>query len=235
MMTKKVYLEILRCIALLLVVLIHVVAIPIQNWGTTPGIGYPLYSLLYTSGNLGVPLFLMISGTLLLNPNKEISLEKIYKKMIPRILIPLVFFGYCFALLEMYFNMRTISVKMFGDAVLRVLNKESWGHLWYMYLLLGIYLFLPIIRILLTKMTDREIVYMMSIFTFLGFGIPTINAVFKTSINLEQPSPLCHITVFMMGYLILRYHKVVKFRKCIYLWYDFGDCTCSSWRSCRND
>ena len=214
---KQTYLEVLRCVALLLVVSIHVVAIPIQNWTINPGTWYSAYSLIYTVGNFGVPLFLMISGSLLLNPERDISLEKIYKKMIPRILIPLLFFGYCFALLEIFFNTRTFDASMFVESVLRVLNKNSWGHLWYLYLLTGIYLILPVLRVLLDKVTDKQLEYLMGVLCFLGFIIPTINVIFGTTISLEQPKPLCHITFFIMGYVISRYYTSKKFKNYLYL------------------
>ena len=142
---KQLYLEVLRCVALLFVVSIHVVAMPIQNWKVNSGLCYPAYSLTYIFGNFGVPLFLMISGALLLNPDKNISLEKLYKKMFPRILLPLLFFGYCFALMEIFFDTHCITSSMFVEGILRVLNKKSWDHLWYLYLMMSIYLVLPII------------------------------------------------------------------------------------------
>lgn len=214
---KQIYLEVLRCVALLFVVNIHVVAIPIQNWVTNPGTWYPAYSLTYIIGNFGVPLFLMISGSLLLNPEKYISLKKLYKKMIPRILIPLLVFGYCFALMEIFFDIHSINASMFVEGLLRVLNKKSWEHLWYLYLLIGIYLMLPVIRVLLNKITDKQLEYLMGVLCFLAFIIPTVNAVFGTNISLEQPRPLCHITSFIMGYVISRYYILKTFKRYLYL------------------
>lgn len=214
---KQLYLEVLRCIALLFVVTIHVVAIPIQNWSVNQGIWYPAYAITYIVGNFGVPLFLMISGSLLLDPKRDISLEKLYKKMIPRILLPLLFFGYSFALMEIFFDTHRITSSMFMEGALRVLNKQSWGHLWYLYLLIGIYLVLPIIRMTLDKISDKQLEYLMVILCFLGFMIPTINAVFGTTISLEQPKPLCHLTCFIMGYVLSRYYTSEEFKKYLYL------------------
>lgn len=214
---KRVYLEVLRCVALLCVVSIHVVSLPVHNWRANPGTEYPVYSLVYTIGNLGVPLFLMISGSLLLDLQKDISLKKLYKKMIPRILIPLIFFGYCFALMEIFFETRSMNARMFMEGFFRVLNKKSWTHLWYLYLMIGIYLVLPVIRMLLNKISDKELEYLMGVLCFLAFVIPTINAVFGTTISLEQPKPLCHLTSFIMGYVISQYYTSKKFKKYLYV------------------
>lgn len=217
MRNKKIYLEVLRCLALVFVVLIHVVAIPIQNWTTNPGEWYPAYSLAYTIGNFGVPLFLMISGALLCNPDKSISLKKIYSKMIPRILVPLAFFGYCYALLEILFETHSITISMFGEAVIRVLNEESWGHLWYMYLMIGIYLMLPIVRFFFQKMDNCQLLYTMIVLFIMGYLIPTINTLSGLHLTLEHPSPLCHLTVFMMGYVILKFAEYSLLRKLVYI------------------
>lgn len=214
---KKIYLEVLRCVALLCVIAVHVAAIPIQNWETNPGTWYFVYPVTYAVGCLGVPLFLMISGSLLLDPQKNISLEKLYKKMIPRILLPLLFFGYCFALMEIFFDTHTIKVSMFVEGLVHVLNKTSWEHLWYLYLLIGIYLLLPIIRVLLNKITDKQLEYLMGVLFFLAFVIPTVNKVLGTTISLEEPKPLCHITSFIMGYVVSRYHTSERFKKYLYL------------------
>lgn len=45
----------------------------------------------------------MISGALFLEPTKEISLSKLYKKYIMRMVIVLFTFGWLFALMEVVF------------------------------------------------------------------------------------------------------------------------------------
>lgn len=216
-MEKKIYIEKIRCIAVLLVVLTHVVAIPIQNWSQEFDENYMLYSLIYSIGNCGVPLFLMISGSLLLDKNKEISISKVYKKMIPRILVPLLIYGFCFAILEMYFDTKSIDVLMIPKALLRVINRRSWGHLWYLYMLLGIYMFLPELKFIVDNMSDKLLNYSLMILIILGYAFPTFNAVFGTRISVNAPLPLCHITSFLLGHIVLRYEKNKKFEKYVYI------------------
>lgn len=215
MKEKISYLEAIRCVAICLVVTIHVVAIPIQNWNTNDMTWYPAYSIAYAFGNCGVPLFLMISGTLLLNPQKEISFEKLYKKMMPRILMPLVFFGWIFALMEIYFETHLFSVKMFWEAILRVINRSSWEHLWYLYMLIGIYIFLPILKNLVKQMPDKLFVYMMGSLIVVGYIFPTINAIFRSNISVNAPLPLCHLTCFLMGYAVVRWEDSKVFNRIV--------------------
>lgn len=210
---KIVYLEVIRCIAICLVVLIHVVAIPLQNWNSTTMMWYPIYSISYALGNCGVPLFLMISGTLLLNPQKEVSLNKLYKKMIPRILIPLIVFGWIFALLEIYFETHLMNIEMLGKAFLRVVNRKSWGHLWYLYMLLGVYIFLPVLKFLAEKLNDELYKYLIVSLVIIGYVFPTINALLKSNISVNAPLPLCHVTAFLMGYSVVKWENNLRFER----------------------
>lgn len=216
MKEKKIsYLEAIRCVAIVLVVAIHVVAIPIQNWDSNNMTWYPLYSIVYALGNCGVPLFLMISGTLLLNPQKKISFEKLYKKMMPRILIPLIVYGWIFALMEIYFETHSISFGMVGKALLRVINRNSWGHLWYLYMLIGMYVFLPVLKYIVEKIPDELFKYMMGSLIIIGYIFPTINAVFKSNISVYAPLPLCHVTCFLMGYAVLKWENSTRFNNLV--------------------
>lgn len=210
---KTSYLEAIRCVAICLVVMIHVVAIPIQNWNSNSMTWYPVYSIAYALGNCGVPLFLMISGTLLLNPQKEITFEKLYKKMMPRILAPLIVFGWMFALMELYFETHSFGFEMFGKALLRVINRNSWEHLWYLYMLIGIYVFLPVLKSMIEKISDELFKYLMGCLIIIGYVFPTINAVLKSNISVNAPLPLCHVTCFLMGYAVVKWENSIRFNR----------------------
>lgn len=80
------YYDFLRCFAILSVIACHVFAIPvvrISNFGS--GLWY--YSLfLNTLRDIAVPMFVLISGALLLD--KKETLAKFTKKRINRVIIP---------------------------------------------------------------------------------------------------------------------------------------------------
>ena len=69
-----------KCLATILVVLIHVVALPVNDYGKADSLAY---WLTYSLGHLGVPLFVMCSGALLLQEKKRaaISQAKLNEKM----------------------------------------------------------------------------------------------------------------------------------------------------------
>lgn len=91
-----------------------------------------------------VPIFMMITGYLMLN-KKELNYSNIWKYF-NRILFLLVGFGFIFALMELYFNEHTLSLSILSKAIYNVFVGQTWKHLWYLYMLLGIYLLLPVLH-----------------------------------------------------------------------------------------
>jgi surface polysaccharide O-acyltransferase-like enzyme len=58
----------------------------------------------------------------------------------------LLLFGFVFSLMEVYFSSHTISPSGIMTAFVNVLEGHTWEHMWYLYVLLGIYLVLPILQ-----------------------------------------------------------------------------------------
>lgn len=89
-----------------------------------------------------VPLFFMITGYLIL-PIQSYLLV-FYKKRIPKVLFPLIVWGAVYAvlpcLLDIY-DSRTMIRELFLSPIKA--PQEIGGILWYLFILIGIYLFLP--------------------------------------------------------------------------------------------
>lgn len=93
--------------------------------------------------NWAVPVFFMLTGALILDPAKEITTSAILKKYCRRIVLALLIFGIPFSWLESIAT-SGFSWSMFPLSIFNVLSENSWGHLWYLYALLAIYLTLPV-------------------------------------------------------------------------------------------
>ena len=136
------YIDWLRIISALAVIGIHITMTQPNNYSVQE-IGkdnYIILTCVYTLIQWAVPVFLMISGNLLLHSNK-ITFAKI-KKMTIRMGTVLILFGSAFALLEQVFERKTLKIGMLPNSILLTLQQKSWSHLWYLYVLIGIYLIL---------------------------------------------------------------------------------------------
>lgn len=111
-----------------------------------------------------VPCFVMTTGALLLNESKELSYKKIYGKYMVRIILAVIVFCLIFRLFDMVMNREDVSVVVVIDGFYKIYTGTSWSHMWYLYMLVGLYLLLPFYR-KIAKYSDRwEIKFLLSIY-----------------------------------------------------------------------
>ena len=103
-----------------------------------------MYNTMAMSCHWPVPIFMMITGYLLLQ-KKELEYKTIWKYF-KRIAIVLLLFGFVFSLMEVYFVSHAISLQGVMTAFVNVIEGHTWDHMWYLYILLGVYLFLPVVH-----------------------------------------------------------------------------------------
>ena len=125
-------LDVLRTGAAVLVVLLHcsgslrpLAEFGPEWWGT---------ALLQAFTRSAVPLFVMISGALLIGPETE-NLAAFYRRRASRILVPLIFWMLFYQLI----STRGLS----GRIVATIYGGTPYPHLWYLYMLLCLYFVLP--------------------------------------------------------------------------------------------
>lgn len=172
-----VWIDYLRVIACFLVVLAHSVDPFVSRFDSN-------YSDFISGAFWGsflrpcVPLFVMISGVLLLPVKEEMSL--FYRKRIPRVVVPLFVWSVILPIAYyIYFSMgiatqspcidtngHTFSATV-GKIVSFIFNfNYTTIPLWYLYMLVGIYLILPIVSAWLVQAPKRDILRVIWVWIF---------------------------------------------------------------------
>ena len=148
-----------------------------------------------------VPVFFMITGALLLDPRKKISVHDCWKKYLARILLALVIFGIPFAMLRLVMETGDISVRLIPLSIKAVLENQSLSHLWYLYTLIGIYLALPVLRSFAKRAYKAELQTVFIALIIIDFVVPTVNAVtgLKIAFNMPLSYPLFYL---LAGYYL---------------------------------
>ncbi|RYU91188.1 acyltransferase [Mucilaginibacter terrigena] len=90
-----------------------------------------------------VPLFVMISGYLLL-PIKEAP-GIFYKRRFTRLLIPFLIWSAMYAIVPYLLGAVTLNQAIKNFVTIPVNFNDNDGHLWYVYMLIGLYLFIPVL------------------------------------------------------------------------------------------
>lgn len=154
---------------------------------------------------ISVPLFVMISGFLLL-PMKGPGSE-FFKKRFVRILGPFVVWSALYALY--YVATRGDS---WGQAITNILHIPvnfgvEVGHLWYIYMLVGLYLIVPVISPWLAKCSKAELQGYLGLWGVTTL-IPYIHLIFPQIWGecFWNPTPAFYYFSGFIGYFLLGFH-----------------------------
>ena len=159
--TRTVYLDLLRVLAMAGVICIHVSGGQFYN--------LPVDSAAWQAMNLwdglarwAVPMFAMVSGAVFLDPQRRVSARSLFQKYIPRIILAFLVWSALYAAIHCQGSPRVF--------VTRLLRGHY--HLWYLYMLAGFYLIVPILRRITTS--ERLTWYFLALSAVFTFGVPDL-------------------------------------------------------------
>lgn len=144
----------------------------------------------------------MISGALFLRPEKQLDIRRLYKKNISRLLICIILFGTLFALMEIVYNNKSFSIKMIYEAFLYALQNKSWGHMWYLYMIVGLYVVSPILKIYINNSSNKDLLYFLFVLIFFNIVLPFFNSIFGIEIAFYIPFNGKYLILYLLGYMI---------------------------------
>lgn len=220
--------DMMRCISCLFVVMTHTCSDMMVYFPYDEAVGVPdtwltlvsIKCLVVSATNL----FLMISGIFFLSPERDVSISKIWSKNILKMTCAYILWCVIYALLRIYYmNPQPFSWEtLFHESV----NREF--HLWYIPMMIGIYIVVPLMRPFTAKAERKHYLYLiglmiggMTLYTFRAF------TEFYTSPHLEETkllleySPvnlLCQYPFYcILGYFLYTYRPKLKTRLFIYL------------------
>jgi surface polysaccharide O-acyltransferase-like enzyme len=167
-------------------------------------IGDWLASDLYNAlSRFAVPVFVMISGALLLN--KEYELGGFLKKRLTRIIWPFLLWSLVYVAYSWYDEELDFNSDVWHNIIL-VLHQLKYGayyHLWYVYMLIGLYLIIPIISRFVRNAKEKEIKYFLVVwFIVIAFTQPYLSR-FWPQVDVR------YFTGYI-GYLVLGHYLVHK-------------------------
>lgn len=152
------YADRLRAFAILAVVLLHISAnymdasaVTSAAWTTTA-----VYNSLT---RWSVPVFIMLSGMFLLDPKKSLPLPALFFRHILRLAAALLVWGTLYAMVDLAAAGAALTWDNMFSAFLQVLRGNTHYHLWYLYMLLGLYLVTPVLRAFTRGATRAEFHY----------------------------------------------------------------------------
>ena len=118
-------------------------------------------------GRMGVPLFVMLTGALLLSPSKkDEDLGFFFKKRFSRIGLPFIFWGVLYFIWDVFVENQPVTQVFILDGLL----KGPYFTFWYLYMLVGLYLATPLLRVIVANASEKLMKYFLSVW-FVGTAI----------------------------------------------------------------
>ncbi len=214
---RIIYFDYLRIIAISAVMVLHIAG---QNWrsvdvGTAD---WMVFNIADSVVRWGVPVFVMISGALLLGTEKPIT--TLYKKNVLRIAIALVVWSMIYVLVAFY--QQDVSGQ---DLIRQIVNGHF--HLWFLYMIIGLYIISPLLRqIVLSELLTKYFLGLCVVITFLlpqlsslmafrhEFGSGLLSGAIS---HFSLTMPLGYVGYFILGYWLNKIRISVKTELIIYI------------------
>jgi surface polysaccharide O-acyltransferase-like enzyme len=207
--TRIIYFDYLRILAALAVVMLHTAASQYSLTDTYH------YTACFWDGiaRWGVPIFVMISGALFLEPSKTITIKNIFNKYIFHIAVLFVVWSLFYTCLCCF------AQNNFGIHFIIKHCCSGYYHLWFLYMIAGLYLISPLLRPIIQKEDKNLLLFLLilwfvmsSIIPFINFILPQTkhfcDLIIKT--KLKFSFPLSFVGYFVLGYYLHKYINIKR-------------------------
>lgn len=215
---RELHYDVLRIISAFSVVILHSAA---QYW-----YDLDIYGKEWMVANsydavfrFGVPIFVMISGALFLTPNYQLDIKRLYKHNILRMAVIYVLWSCLYGLWDCrYADHAALGIK----DVLREMMGGRY-HLWFLPMIIGIYMILPILKGWIEHATKRQIEYIIILFFAVHICNQTIQALTVTDelhyiLRILDVELICsYVGYFILGYYLAHVGISTGLKKILYI------------------
>ncbi len=216
--SRKLHYDILRVLAAFSVVMLHSAA---QFWydldiRSAEWIIANSYDALF---RFGVPVFVMISGAIFLDKAYELDIKRLYKHNVLKMVVFYIIWSVAYGL----FDIRNWDLKAAG--VKPILREFLLGryHLWFIPMIAGIYVLLPVLKSWVENAKKKNIEYFLVLFVVLQILSETVRALtvsdeLHSILDLTKVEMVCsYIGYFVLGYYLAHIGIGPKLKKLLYI------------------
>ena len=197
--------DVIRTVAIVGVILLHSANdLTSQQMSWFEIVRWNTVTVYQSIGRLGVPLFLLLTGALLLQPSKLTEpIGVFFKKRVARIGLPFIFWGAIYFAWDFLVVNKINNQPITTNSIIQGVLTGPYYQFWYLYLLLGLYLITPILRVVMAH-ASRDLIKYILILWFLGAAIvPTIALVTPLHLDTNVLTITGYVGYFILGAYLL--------------------------------
>ncbi len=214
--------DVLRVVALSAVIMIHVSS---RLFNSFDAEAFFVGNIFNSLSRFAVPVFAMVTGALLLNEEKKLSCKKLLSEYILKTVLLFLFWSVLYAVL---FSVLVPLKNGNAPDISKVFTSIFKGHyhMWYLHMLIGFYLVLPLYRRFVIKANKSIVAVMIAVLTVVQSLIPIADLLLKEHSGFE----LMHIyensglrtffgfhLFFLYGWYVRSFRLSAKARYAIYI------------------
>jgi len=192
------YLVNLRALATILVIMLHICADYMLDYKKNDW-QWESVNAISSITRMCIGLFLMITGALLVA--KTTNLKTFLKRRFSRLLLPFLFWSIVYIILDYYTDGKPLDL-----IIQQSIYFGAYYHFWYIYILIGIYLLIPVLSIFLIHANKNNIQYFLVIWTIWLVANMQLFQDIIPNINLTYFSGY-------VGYVVLGYYYHYIYKK----------------------
>ena len=185
----------MRIIAAVFVVAVHCGALLYVNATDFNLSAVSLYMVIAVFAKACVSFFFMVSGAFLISSPRTQDVKTFYRKTFKRLCVPTIVFWL------LYFAFDIVQTLITGgdlsSCIIAFIRGESGAHLWFMFVLIGLYLAAPMIQHLKDKISLKAFTLTAAALVLIGFFSESTSPHF---LDWDIGFIGCSLGVFMLGY-----------------------------------
>lgn len=194
--------DLLRCLACLAVVVLHLAGAPANDLAVTdPGWTWAILASSLTRWS--VPMFILLSGMFLLDPERSFA-WKHWREQVRWLVLVTLGAALVFALWDA--RDAHPGAEYLLEVLIRMVRGDLHYHLWFMPMLVGLYLFVPVLRAV-TAAGAKVLWYTLALWALLSISLPFFYRFFTQDAAFQHWLELMPIynTMGYVGYFLLGY------------------------------
>jgi surface polysaccharide O-acyltransferase-like enzyme len=193
-------LDALRVFATFAVVCLHVSASVVINKPDINNIAWWTGNTADAFSRWCVPVFVMISGALFFSNPRHLTLFEFFKKKALRLLPPIVFWTLIYIAFDAYTS-KELNLTL---VVENIITGKPYYHLWYLYMITGMYLFAPFMQSLVSGMNASSF----RILIFCCFAVAAIESILGHLFGVKSWSTFLPRFIPFIGYFLAGYYLI---------------------------
>ncbi len=159
---KKQHLVLIRVTAALAVVILHTFHTA-SAMKLLPEKSLPAANMIRALCFFAVPCFVMVTGALLLSPQRTLTYGKLFKRYILKMAAAIAVFTIFFAAADSMFRGDLTLAASLAAVPGKIWTDGSWSHMWYLYTLTGLYLLMPMFRKVAAFSDRKDMLYLLAV------------------------------------------------------------------------